>query len=163
MLSFLPEIPTKKNNLLRTIPKLSAEYTVKFDFKPSKFLDGYSSILHMTANGLDSGAGGRIPAVWMRGKTPDGSKSSLFVFGDVNHHWNHCFQSKPVIPRGQWTSVEISQKPEGKSSRYQVKFNDQVIGSVINNNPRSWSNVKVFILFHFSIPQPGVPSRGPYS
>ena len=46
--------------------------------------------------------------------------------------------------RGQWTTVEITQREEGDSYRYTVKVRGVNIGSVINKQAREFTNVKVF-------------------
>ena len=90
------------------------------------------------------GYGDRIPAVWFWASDSRATKNRLHVCSAVNGKGNYCFNSGVVVPKGQWTTVEITQKLEGSHYRYTVKIGNNQIGSVINTQPREFTNVRVY-------------------
>ena len=135
----------KKNNLLAIIPKLSRSYSVKFEFKPTRFQSGWTNIIHLTATGNNCCKyGDRIPAVWFYSTTTTATKNKVHICSAVSGRGNYCFDSGIIVPRGQWTTIEINQHREGVSYKYVVKVNNIMLGSVTNSKPQLFSNVKVF-------------------
>ena len=122
---------------------MSFAYKVKFDFKPIRFQRGWTNIIHLTTKGNCCGYGERIPGVWFHGSSATATKNKLLICSAVNGQGNFCVTSSPV-PRGQWTTVEISQQKEGSSYKYTVKVNGTTLKSVINKKPKEFSNVKVY-------------------
>ena len=75
----------KRNNLLAIIPNLWESYSVKFEFKPTRFQSGWTNIIHLTATGSNCCAiGDRIPAVWFGRESATASKNGLHVCSAVN-------------------------------------------------------------------------------
>ena len=144
IISYLAPRANRKNTLLRTIPKLSRTYTIKFDFNPRVFQSGWTNIIHLTTGGNCCNYGYRIPGVWFHGASSRSTKNRLHVCSAVNGKGNFCWNSGVTIPRGKWTTVFITQQPEGNSYRYTVKVGNVQIGTVINSQAREFSNVKVF-------------------
>ena len=144
VISFLPLRVNRKHKLLETIPKLSPSYRVRFDFNPSQFQDGWTNVIHLTTGGNCCGYGDRVPAVWFHGSPPSATKNRLHICSAVNGKGNYCYNSGATVARGQWTTMEISQRPEGSSYRYTVTVGGDILGSVINAQPRTFFNVKVF-------------------
>ena len=100
----------------------------------------------MTSNGQNGGNGGRVPGVWFwSASSPTAKRNRFHICASVNGVGNFCYNSAVTIPLDQWTSVEISQRPEGASYRYEVKINGKRLGSSINNKARTWPNVKVYV------------------
>ena len=56
---------------------------------------------------------------------------------------NEC-HDESVIKVGKWTEIEISQREDGNSYRYTIKVAGVVVKSMVNNNARSFNNVKVY-------------------
>lgn len=142
-------IPDERNNtrniLLEKISRLSPSYVVKFDFKPRYFQDGYTNILHLTASRDDCcKQGDRIPGIWFHGASANSTYNKLLICSAVNGLGNYCVDSKPNIPRGKWTTVEVSQRPEGAHYIYQVKVGGVLLASMINDQPRYYARVKVY-------------------
>ena len=128
-----------------TIKNLYPTFTVKFDFKPTRFQGGWTNVLHMTSNGQNGGYGGRVPGVWFHGSSAGATRNRFHICAAVNTVGNFCYNSAVnSIPRGQWTSVSIAQRPEGAFYRYEVKINGKVLGSTLNKKARTWPNVKVY-------------------
>ena len=133
----------KKNNLLQVIPKMTPSYSVKFDFNPSRFQGGWTNILHLTTGANCCGYGDRIPAVWFHGSHTSATKNRLHICSAVNGKGNYCVDSGATVARGCWTTIEITQLPEGVYYRYTVKVAGTVLRSVINKQPREFVNVRV--------------------
>ena len=130
--------------MLHTIPKLSRTYKVKFDFKPKVFQKDWTNIIHLTTGGNCCKYGQRIPGVWFHSSNSGATKNRLYICSAVNGNGDYCLSSGVIVPRGQWTSVLITQQPEGSRYRYIVKVGNAQLGSVINTQPREFSNVKVY-------------------
>ena len=137
-----------RNTLLRVIPRLSPSYIVRFDFKPTYFQREYTNILHLSASGKDCcNQGDRMPAVFFHGSSLSETKNRVSICSAVNGRGNYCISSGIIVPRGQWTTIEISQGKDANTPyryRYTVKVGDVVIASLINKQPRYYSNVQVF-------------------
>ena len=136
----------RKNNLLATIPRLYKSFSVKFDFNPSQFQGGHTSIIRLTTTGRNCcGYGDRIPAVWFNPSSSGATKNSLHICSAVSGNGNYCYNSGAVA-RGQWITIEIDQVAVtvGQNYRYSVKINGAVKKTLINTKPREWSNVKVY-------------------
>ena len=134
----------KRNNLLATIPKLSKSYHVAFEFKPTTFESGWTNIIHLTTGESCCGEGSRIPAVWFHSSSTTATKNKLHICSAVNGEGNYCTDSAVVVPRGQWTRVEVLQYKEGASYKYLVKVGSTALLSVTNSKPKDFYNVKVF-------------------
>ena len=135
----------KKGNLLATIPKLSWSYSVKFDFKPTQFQSGWTNIIHLTAFGKNMDQyGDRIPAVFLQSSSTTATKNKLHIYSAVNGDKNHAVSSDAVVAVGEWTTIEISQHRDGDSYIYTVKVKGVELESVINTQPREFTNVKVY-------------------
>ena len=52
--------------------------------------------------------------------------------------------STSVLKLGKWTEIEISQRKDGNSYLFTIKVAGVVVKSMVNNNARSFNNVKVF-------------------
>ena len=71
--------------------------------------------------------------------------SSFHICSAVSNNRNYCYNTPKNIPKGQWTDVEISQRPEGSLYRYEVKIDNVLIGSVLNEAAAEFANVKVYV------------------
>ena len=101
------ERANKRDNLLKTLPKIYPTYKVKFEFKPTSFQTGWSNILHLTTNGDCCEYGQRIPGVWLHDRETWATTNRLHVCSAVNGEGNFCVNSGYVVRRGQWCTVEI--------------------------------------------------------
>ena len=59
-------------------------------------------------------------------------------------HANYFLSSGFIVHRGRWTTVSMTQQPEGKRYIYTVKVGNVKIASVINTQPKEFLNVKVY-------------------
>ena len=143
-ITYLDPRACKRNTLLKTIPKFSYTYSVTFDFKPKAFQKGWTNVIHLTTGGNRGKHGERIPSVWFFSSSSTATENKVRICSSVNNDVNYCLDSGVFIPRGKWTSFSITQVREGTSYRYTVNVGGVQLGSVINKEPREFSNVKVY-------------------
>ena len=135
----------RRNTLVSTIPKLSTSYTVRFEFNPTSFQSGWTNIIHLTSTGGNCCKyGDRVPGVWFWSSSTNAQKNRFHICSAVNGNGNFCYNSAVSVPRGQWTTVEITQRPEGAYYRYEVRVGNVLIGSVINKQAKVFTNVKAY-------------------
>ena len=155
-ISFPTQRTITRNTLLTTIPQLSTSFIVKFQLYPIRFQSGWTNILHLTTSGANiNNYGDRVPGVWFWSASSRDTKNRLHICSAVNNNRNYCFNSAKIVPRGQWSAVEISQRREGNLLKYQVKVRGVVIGTVTNTAARAFSNVKVYAGDNFYNAAPG--------
>ena len=116
---------------------------MKFQVFPKHFQRGWTNVIHLTTGGNCCGNGQRIPAVWFHSSSTRATVNRMHICSSINNRGNHCYNPRN-IPRGKWTDVEISQRPEGAWYRYEVKINGKVVASTINRAAREFRNVKVY-------------------
>ena len=123
---------------------MSPAYKVKFDFKPTRFESDWTNIIHLTTDHNVGEYGERIPGVWFHdGSSATATENKLHICSAVNGEGSFCVNSSPV-PRGQWTTVEISQQKEGSSYKYTIKINGATLKAITNKQPKEFSKVKVY-------------------
>ena len=122
---------------------MTTQYIVKFQFQPKVFQGGWTNILHLTTGGNCCGYGNRIPGVWFHGSNGGAKTNKLHICSSVNGNGNNCYNSAGV-PKGQWTSVEISQLLIDGSYQYTVKLDGKVVHPVVMKRVQAFANVKVY-------------------
>ena len=147
----------KKNTLLGTIPTLTKEWKITFEFKPTSYnYNGYAQILHITTGGKGGSiVGERTPALWiykksgvvkvliktaLNGKPNEGTLSDEYV---------------PVPPLNKWSKVEIVQERHGSEYKFSLIIKGVTIWSQRNRKPQEFSNVKVYAASNWYIAQAG--------
>nr|XP_047145915.1 uncharacterized protein LOC105843863 isoform X2 [Hydra vulgaris] len=139
-----------KGYLNATLPLLEKTYSVSFKLKPSTYSKGWKSVIHLTI-GEDYGRyGDRCPAVWFHS---DGS-GSLYISAVVNGNKDYTFTTQP-LPLNQWSSLQISQFQTNGVYMYTIYLNELLVHSIINKEPQSFSNVKVYTADPWYIAQDG--------
>ena len=145
-----------KNKLLTTLPYIDKEYRVKFDVYPTIFKPGWSNVIHFTVNGNVAQYGDRIPAVYFHSFRSSATPNLLRICSAINGDKNHCYNSKrPGLRRNQWSTVEIAQTKVNNNYSYTIHLNGVLVYSIINNDARNFSNVKVYAGDGFYDSQPG--------
>ena len=118
------------------------KYSVSFKLFPTKFSPGWQNILHFTT-GADKGfVGSRVPAIYAYGYA--NGDGVLHICSDVNWNTNYCWNSKP-IPTNAWTEIQIRQFNSSVNFKYQILINGVVEHAVINEKPRNFYNVKLYL------------------
>ena len=136
--------PTK-SNLITTIPYLSKEYKVVLQVRPidlSSIDTVYANIVHFTT-GNDHGVyGTRTPSVWVR-------TSHWYVSSAVNgalQHGYYYYTQPEITPKlNEWLQINVTQLREENGFNYSIVFDGKLVHSVINTQPKAFSNVKVYV------------------
>ena len=105
----------KKNALLKTLPRLNREWMVEFEFKPTNFEHGWTSIFQMFAGDNSPIIGKRIPAVFYH------PRRGLHICSHINET-NYCrdFPSSYSPAIGNWTKIRVSQELHDKKFKYRI-------------------------------------------
>ena len=168
--AFPQEHELSRDQLLTTLPKMTKEWKVSFQVKPTDYsFSGYANVIHMTIGGKGLGGnakvGDRTPIVWIH-KT-QGVVISSALNGKAS------YQKKVAIlpPVGEWTSIEVSQELFGSEYIYTITIADKNVFEVINTKPLEVDNVKVYASSPWNTARKGfirnleieikVPSEGP--
>lgn len=121
--------------------------------KPTKYLSKWTNLLHLTLGGDVEAYGDRTPAIFFHRK--QGMMVASAVSGEKN------FRPKPSggetkfwkLPNlREWTWVAIGQRQEERTNAvsFYISINDEEVFSVLNTQPRNFSDVKVFYLQNFA-------------
>ena len=101
----ITEIELVRDKLLTTIPRMSTEWSVSFEFKMTGVLIGWSNIIHFTIGGNMFNIGDRIPAVFVRGE----SKGFHFNF-PVNEIAIYDWDFNETIQQNRVYNIGIHQR-----------------------------------------------------
>ena len=141
----------ERGSLLKTLPNLTKEWRVSFEFNPMNYnYKGYAQILQMTTGGKYGNIGDRTPALWMHPSR--GVYISTTLNG--NHGIGKSFPTKKP-PINQWTTVEIKQSREGLDYKFSLVLNGETLWSVRNSDPRDFSAVQVYFSSSWYVAQAG--------
>ena len=132
-----------KDSLLTTVPKMTKEWKVSFEIKPTDYsLSGYSNVLHLTIGGKGLGSsakvGDRTPAIWIH-KT-----RGVMISSALNGKPAYTKTIKRLPPAGEWTAIEVSQSLVGSKYMYEISIAGKTVNKVENTKPVELSNVKVY-------------------
>ena len=132
-----------KNNLLTTLPKMTKEWKVSFQVKPTDYsFSGYANVIHMTIGGKGLGGnakvGDRTPIVWIH-KT-----HGVVISSALNGKASYSKKFASFPPVGEWTSIEVSQSLVGTKYFYSISLDNKNVLKVENKKPVELTNVKVF-------------------
>ena len=108
-------------------------------------------MITFTEGGNGHDVGQRVPALWVYGS------GQLYPAFAVNGHGNYpdSFASN-TCSLGKWHSVEFSQSLKNDKHMFRVVVDgEDVIISVENTKPRTFSNVKMFAANNFHHPLQG--------
>ena len=139
----------RTNELLATLAVLSKQYSVSFQVLPTKFLDDWPNVIHLTIEGNNNKYGYRIPAIFF-GKT-----GSIWFSKAVYRNGNDYFLSK-IFKLGAWITVNIIQFKSGSDYRYQIFLNGEKVHEEINKDIREFKDVKIYAGDPWYPAQPGI-------
>ena len=133
-----------QNNLQATLPNVSKEYIVSFDFKIKSLKpeNAWKSIIYFTTGAGKDSPGFRHPAAFIHN-----IHGSLYICSQVGSSYNRCYNHHMAAPLNQWISVEVAQEMEEVSGKYmyRVKYNHEVVHKEENKNPIEVSNVNAYV------------------
>ena len=141
----------KSNTLLTTLPTLTKEWRVSFEFNPKSYdYRGYAQIMQMTIGGRSGNVGDRTPALWIH-KT-----RGVYISTTLNGNANvgKFFRTKKP-PINEWTSVEISQAKRGSKYMFSFVIKGETLWSVENTKPMHFSDVHVYASSAWYVAQVG--------
>ena len=144
----------KKNSLLATLPTLTKEWRVSFEFKPKSYnYNGYAQVLQLTVGGKSTNIGDRTPALWMYKKN---GVVKVVVATTLNGKASMSKVSNELPPAiNEWTNFEISQERKGSDYIFTLVMKDKILWSTKNTKPQEFSNVKVFASSKWYVAQSG--------
>ena len=140
------ETPVIRNTIVTTIPLLPKQYEVSFDFKPTKWIGGWTSILHMTTGG-NAGWGERIPGFLSYIK-----KVAISAAIDGQGNWN--FYTLPLT-LNKWVHFRVIQRLEGNNYVYRAYMDGFLMKEKINKKPQDFKQVDIWLSDNWYNAQPG--------
>ena len=140
----------KRGSLLKTLPNLTKEWRVVFEFNPKNYnYQGYAQILQMTTGGKYGKIGDRTPAIWFH-KT-----RGILVASALDGKASFSKWLKPLPSSGQWTRIEVSQSLVESKYIYNITIGDKEEFSIQNKKPVELKKVKVYSGNPWHAPQKG--------
>ena len=140
------DTPITRNTLITTIPLLPKQYEISFDFKPTKWLGGWTNILHMTTDG-NAGWGNRIPGFF-----PHGGKVAISNGISGNADWR---VQSPAMPLNEWVHFKLTQRLEGNQYTYRVYMDHRLLVEEINTKAEDFREVDIWLSDNWYQAQPG--------
>ena len=141
----------RKNTLLTTLPTLTKEWRVSFEFNPKSFnYNGYAQILQMTIGGKGGKVGDRTPALWIH------KSKGVYIVTTLNGKANvGKFFPTNKLPIGKWSALEISQTKRGTMYMFSFLINSETVWTQENTKPKQFSDVHVFASSGWYVAQAG--------
>ena len=141
----------KRNTLLTTLPTLTKEWRVSFEFNPKNFnYNGYAQILQMTIGGKGGKVGDRTPALWIH------KSKGVYIVTTLNGKANvGKFFPTNKLPIGKWSALEISQTKRGTIYMFSFLINGETVWTQENTKPKQFSDVHVFASSGWYVAQAG--------
>ena len=150
MFSLPEETFLERNNIITKLTRLSKEYSVSFDVKPTAYSNGYHSLLHVS-NGT-KGVGVRSPGVWFN-KKPSANENSIVICTPVNGKTNYFTTER--FPTNEWIGVKFEQTKVGAEYFYVIHINGVKVYEVKNNDVHDLENMVVYAGDPWDDAQPG--------
>ena len=131
---------------MTTLTLLPKQYEISFDFKPTKWIGGWTNILHFTIKG-NVGWGGRIPALFpLNGK--------VAIANAISGNGNFYFWS-PKLALNKWVHFRLTQRLEGNKYVYRVYMDKKLLKEVVNTKAQDFKQVDVWVGDNWYNAQPG--------
>jgi len=137
----VPYLTVRKSNQIAVIPKWHKNWRVSFQVKPSNgIFYQYTNIIHFSVGGDYSVYGDRVPSVFFIGGT-----HRLHISSAINGRSNYYWRTSQSIQKGVFTHVLIRQRKNKQGQYvYSISLNGKQVFSIINTDPREFTNVKVW-------------------
>ena len=136
-----------KGSLVTTLPVLPKQYEISFDFKPTKWIRGWSNIIHLSTNG-NIGWGNRIPAFFPLGR-------KVGIVNALSGNGNYYFWSLPLLLK-KWVHFRMMQRLEGGKYVYRVYMDGFLLREKVNSKAQDFKYVDVWVGCKWYNAQPGV-------
>ena len=135
-----------KDTLVSTFPLLPKQYEFSFDFKPTRWIGGWTNILHFTTGG-NAGWGERIPAFSM-------VNNKVAIANAIDGNGNWYFWSPP-LGINEWVHFRVTQNFERHEYVYRVYMNKQLLKTKVNKKPQEFKQIDVWISDNWYTATPG--------
>ena len=141
----------KKRSVLTTLPILTKEWKVSFEFNPKSYnYRGLAQVLQITRGGKSENIGDRTPSLWIH------RTRGVYIVTTLNGEANvGKFFAKKKPPIGEWTRIEISQAKQDSDYMFSLTIGDEKVWSVANSKPQDFSDVKVYASSPWYVAQAG--------
>jgi len=128
--------------MIQTFPIYFMEFEVTLDVKPLGTVSSWGNIIHVSRGGSQSTYGDRLPAIWFRPGT-----RRLHICSSVNNNNNYCIDRSSNLPTHRFTRIRIAQQFQEASNdyRYSIFIDGRRVHSIINRNPITVPNAKVYM------------------
>ena len=133
--------------MVTKLPLLSKQFQISFDFTTTKWISGWTNILHFTTGANCCKPGSRIPAVFSK-------YQKLYFSFAIGNNGNANFWT-PKLPLNKWVHFVVVQKQEGRNYVYRVYMDNKLLKTLVNKIPRDYKNVKVYVADPWYNSQPG--------
>ena len=140
----------KRNTILTTLPILTKEWRVSFEFMATSYTNTLAQVLQLTIGGKSGNIGDRTPALWIH------KSKGVYVVTTLNgkaNVANHFPSMKP--PLHEWTPMELIQAKRGSKFMFSLIMQGKTVWTVENTEPREFSDVKVFASGPWNVVQAG--------
>lgn len=135
--------------LAPTIPYLTTEYIISFDFKPTQWKNWHTQVLNL------AGLSDRGTSFWFE------PRNKLLIFAGTvvgKPEYGYGYISPETYALNKWMNIKLSQREEMPGIfRSSIEVNGQLLHSVINNDPIEIKNMRFYkgSLIESVKPQPG--------
>lgn len=130
---------------MATIPRLSTEWSISFQYRQTSQYNGWVNLIHFAvSDSVDSiddpiVSGDRVPAVFIE------NGATLHITNEVNGNPNYYPRSGTQINLNEKYFIEIHQRYVSRGNyRYFIKINGVKTHSVINSAAKQYYNVHVY-------------------
>ena len=143
------EIEITNNNLLETIPRLSTEWSISFEYRQTSLVKGWRNLIRFAVSGIPFSSPtvmeSRIPAVFVL------SNSTTLLFSTSINGSCYNVNAKAIENEvNENQHVEIHQRYVSQGDyRFFIKINGIEIHSVINSGAQQFYNVDVYASDNF--------------
>ena len=141
IIDFLAE-EIQADKLLKTLPRLSEEWSVQFKFKLTNGHTGlfFCCIFYMSSGFGANIYGGRVPAIYF-----NRNNRLLFIDSPVSGNWMYRTVIPTMIEYNTEYSVEIHQRyKSGGVYKYSILLNGEEIHSTDNTQAQQFYDVMVY-------------------
>ena len=143
-----------QGSLLTTIPTLAKEWRIAFEIKLTEFTDTNNNIIHLTSTDKDEYKthGDRTPIILLE-------KQKVYVRSSVNKNPDYSQVFTDVLSLNQWTRIEVCQQKINGDFIYSISIGGKELHSVVNSQPKEFTEVKVYVSSPWFTAQPGAISK----
>ncbi|XP_065663221.1 uncharacterized protein LOC136085755 isoform X2 [Hydra vulgaris] len=127
----------ERGKIIAQIPKLKKEYLVSFDLNPIAFETGLHSVVHFITGVYMVNNGNETLGIWL----DEDGKGRVKIVAAINREKTIYYYP---IQLNIWSNIEVCQSLNGNFYVYTIRLNGQVVFSMINNQAKDFTDVKVY-------------------